>query len=213
MSERPDARPVRTDEPGRVGITAVKVPDHELVVDRDRVAAMREKRDADAPTLRRRMLLGFAQATVVLAAARTIEAGLARPIAELAWQFVGELPGLAFAFGVGTLAVGRYMARQRATPPEVEIARLQRDWASLCGPRWWVRPLKWGVLIGVGCTAAVGAAVLVGAAMGKSVFGGNPWMDLLTFLGLSLAWSIPAGFLFGWLHKRYLRRLMKPLIF
>jgi hypothetical protein len=124
-----------------------------------------------------------------------------------AFLFVG-LPGVAAL--IGTWIGGRSLFGRDALDADHLAERVMQQIESLAGPGWVKRALLWGLLLGAGIGIPVGL-LLAFTALPAAIPGGNRFLAVPLFFGMTLLWTIPMSFLFRWWslisHRRFLRRV------
>ena len=123
----------------------------------------------------------------------------------------GLLRNLVLPLGMGLLInlVGlRTQLRQARESPASLAREIEAEWAELVRPRWPLRTLATGLVMGLGIGLLVGPLLAFGLPPDERPAGG-PAVIWLSFVGLTLLWTIPMAFLLRWGTLRFYRRLSR----
>lgn len=116
----------------------------------------------------------------------------------------GLVVGIAMALllAVGTaLSTGR---SYRGLEPAEAVGRIQKEWGQLEGPGWRLRFLKVGLALGVAIGAPVGSILAFGSPADELPVASRS-LAVLAFVGLTMAWTIPAAYVIRLISRRSLR--------
>lgn len=132
-----------------------------------------------------------------------------RPISELPLWHAALIVGLPF---LGALAISwfgtRSVFKPDAVDPDKVADKVLRDVQSLAGPGWPGRSLAFGLKLGLGVGIPI-ALLLAVLGPRMPLPGGSRWLGATIFVGLTLLWAIPLGFLLRWWSLVTYRRLLK----
>jgi hypothetical protein len=115
--------------------------------------------------------------------------------------FLPHLCGLTVA-----LITARTRLRLGRQSPDAAAAAIQQEWADLVRPGWAFRTLAMGLGMGLGIGVPVGALLAFGLSRAERPSGGvvTVW---LSFIALTLLWTIPMAFLLRWGTLWFYRQL------
>ena len=178
------------------------------------IAAIERLIDA-RPKGRGRQILGAVVSAFSISVAPTIVVPL---VGGEGWQGVTSYarahPWLSFGIPLmlcAFLAAASVVIQSRpAARDAVRIARrVERDWRSLTQGPWIARVLLTGIAMGCLVGIPIGTLLATDARPSELQEGGGRVGIVLTFLGMTLLWTLPAAFLIRFMMLRSYRPLLR----